>query len=66
MSLIAPAELAEMLKISVGHVYRMVHLRKIPFCKIGGSLRFRSESIDRWIAAQEIVSVSQVLHRKIR
>jgi excisionase family DNA binding protein len=64
MALLTPAELAAMLKVSRGHVFRLVAQRRIPFCKIGGSLRFRSESVERWIAGQEVVSVAQVLNRK--
>ena len=63
MALLTPANVAELLQVSRGHVFRLVAQRRIPFCKIGGSLRFRSESIERWIAGQEIVSVAQVLRK---
>ena len=61
MALLTPAELAAMLKVSRGHIFRLVSQRRVPFCKLGGSLRFRSESIERWIAGQEVVSVAQIL-----
>jgi excisionase family DNA binding protein len=57
-------QLAEMLHVSVGHIYRLVAMRRVPFVKLGGSVRFRRESIERWIAGQEIVTVSQVLRSK--
>ena len=64
MKLLTPPELAEMLHISVGHVYRLVARRRVPFVKLGGAVRFRRDSIERWIAGQEVVSVGQVLTRR--
>jgi excisionase family DNA binding protein len=63
MALLTPAELAETLHVSVGHVYRLVSQRRVPFVKLGGSIRFRWESIERWIMRQEVVSVSQATMR---
>lgn len=64
MKLLTPPELAEILHVSVGHVYRLVAMRCVPFVKLGGSVRFRRESIERWIAGKEVLSVGQVLSRK--
>jgi len=64
MSLLTPLDLAETLNVSVGHVYRLVAQRRVPFVKLGGALRFRRESIERWIVGQEVATVSQVLRRK--
>jgi len=47
--LITPNELAEFLQISKSSVYLLAETRKIPFCKIGGSLRFRKNDIDEYI-----------------
>lgn len=63
-NLITPAELADMLHVSVGHIYRLVARRQVPFVKLGGAVRFRRESIERWISGQEIVTVSQALWSK--
>jgi excisionase family DNA binding protein len=64
IKLLAPRDLAEILHVSVGHIYRLIRRRCVPFVKIGGAVRFRSESIDKWIAQQEIVTVAQVLRGK--
>jgi len=47
--LITPNELAEFLQISKSSVYLLVETRKIPFYKIGGSLRFRKSDIDEYL-----------------
>jgi excisionase family DNA binding protein len=60
-SLLTPCDLAAILRVSKGHVYRLVQQRKVPFIKNGGSVRFRPESIERWIQEQEVVSVREVL-----
>lgn len=48
-NLITPDELADFLQISKATIYRLIDGRKIPFCKIGGSLRFRKSDIDGYI-----------------
>jgi len=53
--------LAETLHVSVGHIYRLVSQRRVPFVKLGGAVRFRHGSIDSWIARQEVITVNQVL-----
>ena len=47
--LITPDELAEILRISKSSVYRLVDSRKLFFCKIGGTLRFRKSDITEYI-----------------
>lgn len=49
-----PDELADFLSISKASVYRLVNKRQIPFNKIGGSLRFRREDIDKFLDSQRI------------
>lgn len=63
MALYTAPELAETLHVSVGHVYRLVAQRRVPFVKLGGAVRFRRESIERWIEKQEVVSAGQALTR---
>jgi len=48
-NLITPDELADFLKISKSSIYRLVDERKLPFCKVGGSLRFRKNDIDKYL-----------------
>lgn len=62
--LLTPRDLAQLLRCHPGHVYRLVRLRRVPFIKLQGSIRFRSESIERWITTQEIVSVKEAIGRR--
>lgn len=48
-NLITPSELADFLNISKSSIYRLIDSRKITFCKIGGSLRFRRCDIDEYV-----------------
>jgi excisionase family DNA binding protein len=63
--LLNPRQLSKVLNLSVGHCYRLVQERKIPFVRLGGSIRFRSEAIDDWIRRQEVATVGQVLRGKV-
>ena len=47
--LITPSELLEYLGISRPTLYRLISGRKIPFCKIGGVLRFRKDDIEKYV-----------------
>jgi excisionase family DNA binding protein len=48
-NLITPNELTEFLRISKSSLYRLVDGRIIPFCKVGGVLRFRKSDIEDYI-----------------
>ena len=43
------AEVAERLGVSIRHVRRLVHERRIPFIKWGHLLRFDPDEIEAWI-----------------
>lgn len=45
-------EVAVYLKAGKKTVYRLVQQGEIPAFKLGGTWRFRSSELDRWIAAQ--------------
>ena len=47
--LMAIEEVAERLGVSVRHVRRLVHERRIPFIKWGHLLRFDPDDIEAWI-----------------
>jgi excisionase family DNA binding protein len=64
--LLNPRQLARTLGVSTGHIYRLCQQRKVPFCRVGGSVRFRSDSIERWIRGQEVATVAEVLGRRGR
>jgi excisionase family DNA binding protein len=69
LSLLTPRDLAEMLQVSVGHIYSLIRERRVPVVKFRGArgaVRFRRESIERWIVEQEINTVAQALSRRPR
>ncbi|PIK15519.1 helix-turn-helix domain-containing protein [Halobacteriovorax sp. JY17] len=43
-------EVAEILNTSEAHVRGLVFYRKIPFSKVGRSIRFRPEKIENWLS----------------
>lgn len=42
-------QLARYLNMAQQTVYRMVCEKRIPYCKIGASVRFRRQEIDAWL-----------------
>jgi excisionase family DNA binding protein len=54
--LMTVAEVAEYLRISRASVYRLVRSRQLPVSNVGRQLRFRRDSIDRWLQGKEISS----------
>lgn len=60
-SLLTAGQLAKLLNLSPGHCYRLVAQRRIPFVRIGGSVRFRPEAIQAWLSRQEVVTVNRAL-----
>lgn len=47
---LTPEEFAKMLKVSRTTIYRIIDGRKMPFYKINGSLRFKLEDVEEYIA----------------
>lgn len=45
---------AEYLATTPGVIYQMVSKRTIPFVKMGTSVRFNVEKIDRWIEERSV------------
>ena len=46
-------EISQYLKLTKGTVYKLCQSRKLPYFKAGKQLRFKKESIDKWIASDE-------------
>ncbi len=51
--LITVEELAECLRFSSAHIYKMLHHGEIPFVKFGSGYFFDTAEINKWIADQE-------------
>ena len=48
-NLLTPKDLALMLKVSIASIYRLIEGRKIPYFKVGGSLRFSKDDISKYL-----------------
>jgi excisionase family DNA binding protein len=57
-------EVAVFLRVHPSTVYRLLRLRHIPAFKLGSDWRFRRESIEDWLAQQEI-SIEELIPRKV-
>ena len=59
-------EAAEFLGLKKSYVYKLIHLRQIPYCKYGARLvRFNAEALQEWKEArlQEIPTATQMRER---
>ena len=52
--LLTPDQLADFLNISKTTIYRLIDSRKIPFYKIGGSIRFDKKDIMNYLQESKI------------
>jgi excisionase family DNA binding protein len=52
--LLTIAEVAERLGVSVRHVRRLVHERRIPYIKWGHLLRFDPDEVEAWISTHHV------------
>ena len=52
--LLTPDQLADFLNISKTTIYRLIDSRKIPFYKIGGSIRFDKKDITSYLQENKI------------
>ena len=52
--LLSVNEVAEYLGITVNTVYGWVHIKKIPYIKMGRLLKFDQAKIDEWIDKQSV------------
>lgn len=59
IELLTVAEAAGFLKISKSGVRRLQQGRRIPFFKVGGSIRFATEDLMSYLARQRVGSIGQ-------
>lgn len=55
--------LADRLGVSPQWVYERVHLKEIPFIKMGKFPRFRKTDIDHWLDSQKVPAVNTLSKR---
>ena len=51
--IMTPREAAEYLSVHVRTIYRLVKNREIPGRKIGGSWRFKKDTLDEWLSMRQ-------------
>ncbi len=51
--IMTPREAAEYLSIHVRTIYRLAKLGEIPGRKVGGSWRFRKDTLDAWLSERQ-------------
>jgi excisionase family DNA binding protein len=56
-NLLTPDDLAAFLSISKTGVYRLVEKRRIPFFRVGGSLRFEKKDVLSYLQGNRVESV---------
>ena len=47
-------ELAEVLSVKKSTIYQWVHIGLVPHIKVGRLLRFKEESIQKWLISREV------------
>ena len=57
--LLTIADVAEILKVSVPTVRRLQQQRKIPFVKVGGSIRFARSDVASYLAARRVRAIGE-------
>lgn len=55
--LLTTEQVADRLQLSVRHLYRLCRERKLPFIRVGHSLRFRAQDVDAWIESKIVKAV---------
>jgi excisionase family DNA binding protein len=52
--LLTAAELAKYLKVSDGTIYNWINQKRIPFIKVGSTVRFDQHKIDMWLQQRSV------------
>jgi len=52
-------ELAKVLSVKKSTIYQWVHMRLIPYIKVGRFVRFKEKDIQRWLQSKEVKPASR-------
>jgi excisionase family DNA binding protein len=52
-----PDQVAERLQLSRQHIYRLCGEHRLPFLRVGNSLRFRAADIEAWLEAKIVKAI---------
>lgn len=56
-TLLSPPQLAEKLGVSERWIGQLVREHRVPFVRLGRTVRFRPSAIDAWLEAKQIAAV---------
>ena len=59
LGLLTISDVAKLLKVSVSTVRRLQQNRKIPFIKVGGSVRFVGSDVAAYLERQRVSSIGE-------
>lgn len=51
--LLSPQELSNVTGLKVSYLYHLTHYRRIPFLKLGNTVKFRLSEIEKWLVGCE-------------
>ena len=57
--ILTPREAAEYLSVHVRTIYRLAKFGEIPGRKVGGSWRFKKDTLDNWLSGKESLSITK-------
>jgi excisionase family DNA binding protein len=57
IELLTIREVAELFKVSVSEIRRLQYARKLPFIKVGGSVRFARSDLMAYLAKRRVESI---------
>lgn len=52
-----PDQVAEHLQLSKQHIYRLCQQHRMPYIRVGNSLRFRPAAVEAWLEAKTVKAV---------
>ena len=53
------SEVAVYLGVEECTLYKWVHIRKIPYYKVGNLVKFKKDDIERWLSNAKVMAVSR-------
>lgn len=52
--LLSPQELAKLTGLKVSYLYHLTHYKRIPFLKLGSTVKFKISEVEKWLAGCEV------------
>jgi len=55
-------DVAKVLSVKKSTIYQWVHMRLIPYIKVGRFVRFKEKDIQKWLQSKEVKPTSRYFH----